>query len=72
MKRLKNKQKTTIKFREKLIMTLVIVMSFAVVVLSYSIIDMQQSISELYEIQLENNAMMNFFKMLLGGIGPSV
>tara|TARA_Y100000590_G_scaffold270442_1_gene303699 strand:- start:13177 stop:13338 length:162 start_codon:yes stop_codon:yes gene_type:complete len=53
-------------------MTLVIVMSFAVVVLSYSIIDMQQSISELYEIQLENNAMMNFFKMLLGGIGPSV
>ena len=61
------------KFREKLMFTLLIVLSLSVLFLCYQIIDMQKSIVELYEIQLENNAMMNFFKMLLGGgLGPSV
>lgn len=61
------------KFREKLMMTLLIVISLAILLLCYQIIDMQNSITELYEIQLQNNAMMNFFKMLLGGgSGPSV
>ena len=54
-------------------MTLLIVISLAILLLCYQIIDMQNSITELYEIQLQNNAMMNFIKMLLGGgSGPSV
>ena len=54
-------------------MTLLILISLAILLLFYQIIDMHNSITELYEIQLQNNAMMNFFKMLLGGgSGPSV
>ena len=54
-------------------LTLLIVLSLSVLLLCYQIVGMQKSIVELYEIQLENNAMMNFFKMLLGGgLGPSV
>ncbi len=61
------------KFREKLMFTLLIVLSLSVLLLCYQIIDMQKSIVELYEIQLENNTMLNLFKMLLGGgLGPSV
>ena len=54
-------------------LTLLIVLSLSVLLLCYQIIDMQKSIVELYEIQLENNTMLNLFKMLLGGgLGPSV
>ena len=54
-------------------LTLLVVISVAILLLCYQIIDMQKSITELYEIQLENNTMLNFFKMLLGGgLGPSV
>ncbi|MBT64771.1 MAG: hypothetical protein CML13_16360 [Puniceicoccaceae bacterium] len=69
MKQSKNKQKTTMKFREKLIITLLVAMSLAICLLCWQVIEMQNSISELYEIQLENNMVMHFFKMILEGMG---
>jgi hypothetical protein len=44
-------------------------MSLAIFLLCWQMVEMQTSISELYEIQLENNMVMHFFKMILEGLG---
>jgi hypothetical protein len=55
-----------IKFREALILALLVVMVFAILILCWQIIQIQKDLAEIYQIQLENNMMMEFFKMLVG------
>ena len=54
------------KFKEALILTLLVVMVFAILILCWQIIQIQKDLTEIYQIQLENNMMMEFFKMLVG------
>ena len=58
--------KIKIKFREALILALLVVMVFAILILCWQIIQIQKDLAEIYQIQLENNMMMEFFKMLVG------
>ena len=58
--------KIKIKFREALILALLVVMVFAILILCWQIIQIQKDLAEIYQIQLENNIMMEFFKMLVG------
>jgi len=58
--------KMKIKFREALILALLVVMVFAILILCWQIIQIQKDLAEIYQIQLENNMMMEFFKMLVG------
>ena len=57
---------TKIKFKDTLILTLLVVMVFAILILCWQVIQIQKDLAEIYQIQLENNMIMDFFKMLLG------